>query len=101
MAERCGGDLTAPDKRRRGPREKPPFLGLLVRATFWMPFGVLLSGTWLLAAGASVVLPILGAMSLWFGAHLEGIGYFLAAAGSFLLARFIKQWIWENPSSLL
>ena len=82
-------------------RNRPPFFGLLLRATIWTPVAVLLTVVRLTAIGATFLMPILGILWLCLGDYLTGCGYLLLCPVAFFIARFMTRKFWEAPSSLL
>lgn len=83
------------------PQKKPPFVGLLLRATLWTPVGILLMVIWLISSCATVMMPIVGLIQIWIGDYLFGIGSLAISPVAFFVARFMTKKIWEEPPSLL
>jgi len=83
------------------PKERPPFLGLLLRATAWTPIAILISFVMLISALAVVFLPIIAAIYLYIGNRQTAGIYCIAAVISFFIARPLIKRFWETPDSLL
>ncbi|HVE16899.1 MAG TPA: hypothetical protein VNB29_09180 [Chthoniobacterales bacterium] len=83
------------------PKDRPPFLKLLVLSTVWAPVMVLASIVFIAAAFYAVLSPVIGLLYLWLGDYQAALLYLLGGVIAFLVARALKRCVWETPSSFL
>lgn len=87
--------------KMKSPRQRPPLIGLLLRATLWTPVGILIAFAWIASICAAVAMPLIGVLRIWMGDYLLGSASLAVGLAAFFVARYITKKVWEDPPSLL
>jgi hypothetical protein len=82
-------------------KARPPLLKLLILSTVWAPAAILASIVFITAAFYAVLSPVMALLYLWLGDYQTALLYLLGGVIAFLVARALKRYVWETPSSFL